>query len=102
MPRLLAAAIGAGALLGAHQAELCEKHRPTGPCAATDFDFRQVKEACEDRGRRGAASVMHTMILRANRKKKANLTCATCHAAPEEQDYTLTEGARRRAAKWFR
>jgi hypothetical protein len=98
----LALAIGAAALLGARDAEVCEKHQPTGPCKAERFDFKNVEEACEDRGRRGASSVMHTMMLRANYKKKANLACESCHASPEGEDYTLTKGARSRAAKWFK
>jgi hypothetical protein len=60
-----------------------------------------VKEGCEKNGRRGAASAMRMMMLRAN-QKRANLKCTSCHEEPDEQNYDLVDGAYDLAAKWFK
>lgn len=78
----------------------CEKHEAKGPCTTERFVYARVAKGCEDNGRRGAASAMRMMMLKAN-QKRAGLTCTSCHDDPDAQDFDLRDGAHDLAAKWF-
>ncbi len=62
--------------------------------------YERVEKGCKKSGRRGAASAMMMMMLKAN-QKRAGLACTACHEAPLEQNYDLKDGAYDLAAKWF-
>ena len=96
----LAVLLASSVALAAPASELCEKHEAKGPCSTTEFDFERIEKACADKGRRGAASEMRMMMLRAN-QKRAGLACASCHADPDEGHYNLTADARKLAKKHF-
>ncbi len=91
---------GSGSALAGEARPACKKHEAKGPCTTKKFDFARVEKACEDSGRRGAASAMRMMMLRAN-QKRADLKCASCHSDPDEGHYELLAGARARARKHF-
>ncbi len=81
-------------------APTCKAHEAKGPCETESFVYARVEKGCEEKGRKGAASAMRMMMLRAN-QKRADLTCDSCHVEPHEQKYVLTDDAHDLAAKWF-
>ena len=81
-------------------APLCKKHEAKGPCKTKAFDFERIEKACEEGGRKSAASAMRMMMLRAN-QKRADLKCASCHSDPDEGHYALKSNARALAKKHF-
>ena len=81
-------------------APMCEAHEAKGPCVATSFVYADVKRGCDESGRKGGASAMMMMMLRAN-QKRAELECTSCHVKPKDQNYDLRAEAHDLAAKWF-
>lgn len=94
------AAYGAASTTLTSPVRACEVHEAKGPCTTENFAYERVEKACEEKGRRGAASAMRMMMLKAN-QKRAGLLCTSCHEDPDEQNYALNDDAHDLAAKWF-
>lgn len=93
-------AFAGAAALATEPVHACKKHQAKGPCTTEEFDFERIEKACEESGRKGAASAMRMMMLRAN-QKRAGLKCASCHADPDEGQYALKPDARSLAKTHF-